>query len=58
MANQIELDILFQKLGELQSRKTSYFGDGEVYYGDTGYQAILSELEEVQDEIHELLNTD
>jgi len=58
MANQIELDALFQKLGELQSRKTSYFGDGEIYYGDIGYQAILSELEEVQDEIDELLSTD
>ena len=55
----IELDSLFDRRRELEERKNTFFdGDDDPHYGDRGYQDILEQLDEVNEDIDEILDED
>jgi len=50
----IELDELYERLHNLEERRDNFFGDDpDPHHGDRGYQLILEELDEVNDQIVE-----
>lgn len=53
----IELDELLGWRSELEERKNNFFnGDDNPNYGDRGYQDILEQLDEVNEDIDEILD--
>ena len=53
----IELDSLFDRRRELEERKNTFFdGDDDPHYGDRGYQDLLEQLDEVNEDIDEILD--
>ena len=53
----IELDELYNRKRDLESRVENFFGDDDnPHYGDRGYQDLLEQLDEVEGEIDELLD--
>jgi len=55
----IELDELFERRSELEHRKNYFFeGDDDPNYGDRGYQDILEQLDEVDEDIDEILDNE
>lgn len=46
-----DIDELFERKRDLEERIANYFGDEEGHTGDRGYQELLNELEEVNDQI-------
>ncbi len=42
------MDELYERRRNLQESIANYFRDGEIHYGDKGYQDLLAELVEVE----------
>jgi len=51
------LEILYESKKYLENRIEEYFGDGQIYTGDQGYQDLLQRLDEIEEEIEELENS-
>jgi len=51
------LEILYESKKYLENRIEEYFGDGQIYTGDQGYQDLLQRLDEIEEEIKELENS-
>lgn len=53
-----EVDELFERKAALEDRINEFFGDEYllVNVGDRGYQDLLQQLEEVNEELNELMN--
>jgi len=57
--NEMLLDELFERLGDLKERKANYFGgDENCHEGDKGYQDLWQELDEVQEQINKILENE
>ena len=50
----MELDELFERQSNLEERIANFFNGGEVYSGDRGYQDLLEQLDEVEEQINDL----
>jgi len=47
---------LIEIRNRLENRINNYFKGGQVYTGDEGYQDLLVQVEELNEEIEELVN--
>jgi len=51
-----DLDDLYNSRRNLNDRIDNFFGGGQVYHGDRGYQDLLEDLEDVENEIEKYEN--
>lgn len=42
------MDELYERRSNLEERIANYFGDGEIHYGDKGYQDLLEQQVDVE----------
>ena len=45
------MEELYERSKNLEERIANYFGDGEIHYGDRGYQDLLEQQVELEMEI-------
>ena len=50
----LELYELYNRKVIVEGNISNYFGGDEPYYGDQGYQELLQELEDINEQIEEL----
>ena len=49
-----DLEDLYRTRRHLEDKIENFFGGGEVYHGDRGYQDLLSDLDDIEEQIEEL----